>query len=92
MMLSGATGAALRVLLAEDNPGQFEIVPPAFERSGAADRLEVVHDGEQLVAVLSRTECAEPPDVVLFDLRKPAEFVDYMDTARKLRRHRRTAA
>jgi two-component system, chemotaxis family, response regulator Rcp1 len=64
----------VNILLAEDSPGDERFTREAFETSGFADGLAVVHDGSEALRYLTR-QCeyidAPRPDIVLLDLHLP---------------------
>jgi chemotaxis family two-component system response regulator Rcp1 len=61
-------GDVHRILLAEDNPGDAQLVRIALTEALPSARLSVVGDGE---AALSRLREGDPPDLVLLDLNLP---------------------
>jgi two-component system, response regulator len=83
------------ILLAEDNPDDEELTRLAFEQAGQPHRLVIVRDGAEALdwlfaagAFAGRTP-AEPPDLVLLDLKLPK--VDGLEVLRRLRADPRTA-
>jgi two-component system sensor histidine kinase RpfC len=61
----GATARKLRILVADDNPTNREVIGKILERGG--HRVTLVNDGEQALDALER----ERPDVVLLDRNMP---------------------
>jgi CheY-like chemotaxis protein len=65
------------ILLAEDDPDDQMFARKAFGNFQATIRLEIVHDGEQLLQYLRRQgpyahdDAAPTPDVILLDLNMP---------------------
>jgi signal transduction histidine kinase/CheY-like chemotaxis protein/HPt (histidine-containing phosphotransfer) domain-containing protein len=82
----GASLRGLRVLLAEDNPVNQELVQTVLSSHGA--RVEVMNDGMQLVERLSR-DGPEAWDLVLMDLQMPV--LDGFEATRLLRAQPRFA-
>lgn len=67
-------GAAIEVLLVEDDPGDVLLVREAFEDHKLKNNLHVVEDGVQALAFLRREgefADAPPTDLVLLDLNLP---------------------
>ncbi|HYX64987.1 MAG TPA: response regulator [Burkholderiales bacterium] len=60
-----ASGRKLRVLVADDNPTNREVIGKILERGGHA--VTLVNDGEQALEMLER----ERPDIVLLDRNMP---------------------
>ena len=58
-----------RILLAEDNPGDAQLMRLAFAEALPAARLSQAGDGEQALALLLGG--GAPPDLVLLDLNLP---------------------
>jgi DNA-binding response OmpR family regulator len=65
------TGAALRVLLVEDDPDHVELVKRGLEGQARPVEVEVVGDGEAALRRLEAGARAELPDLLLLDLRLP---------------------
>lgn len=68
------TNTPIRILLAEDNPGDVYLVRLALEQSGLDFTLVEVTDGEQAVQYLNSVredETAQAPAFVLLDLNLP---------------------
>jgi two-component system, chemotaxis family, response regulator Rcp1 len=76
----------LRVLLAEDNPGDVVLVQEALRQQSLNFELVVVDDGDKMRIFLENPEQNHPnPDVLLLDLNLPR--VDGPDMFRLLRDH-----
>ncbi len=76
----------LRVLLAEDNPGDVMLVRDALQQQYPDCELVVVDDGDKIRAFLdARAEHGPGPDVLLLDLNLPR--VEGPDMFRLLREH-----
>src|SRR3954454_16172019 len=77
---------ALRVLLAEDNPGDVMLVRDALQQHYADVELVVVDDGDKIRSYLDALKDNPPsPDVLLLDLNLPR--VEGPDMFRLLREH-----
>jgi two-component system response regulator len=63
--------APIRILLAEDNPGDVQLLTVLLEMSGLPVSLKHVTDGEKALSYLKGIDDAELPDVILLDLRMP---------------------
>ena len=76
-----------RILLAEDNKGDVQLVRLALAEHGVQHELHVAHDGEQATALLAGTDPSEEGcfDLVLLDLNLPR--VDGPQILSLLRRH-----
>jgi CheY-like chemotaxis protein len=61
--------AVMRILLAEDNPGDAQLVRLALAEALPSARLSVATDGESALARLR--EDGDPPDLLLLDLNLP---------------------
>src|SRR3954452_12761702 len=63
----------LRILLAEDNPGDILLVQQALKAHKVEHELDRVHDGAEALAYISRIGSVEHPcpDLVLLDLNLP---------------------
>jgi CheY-like chemotaxis protein len=78
--------APLRVLLAEDNPGDVVLVRDALRQQSLNFELVVVDNGDKIRSFLDAPERNHPnPDVLLLDLNLPR--VDGPDMFRLLREH-----
>ncbi len=69
-----APAAAIRLLMAEDDPEDQMLVRKAFERSHLTNALAVVGDGEELLDYLHHRgpyADAPRPDLILLDLNMP---------------------
>lgn len=67
-------GLPIEVLLVEDDPGDVHMTQEAFEDFKVANRLTVVSDGVEAMALLRREGAyadAPVPDLVLLDLNLP---------------------
>jgi two-component system response regulator len=67
----------IEILLVEDNPDDVELTLRAFKKNNIANRIVVVHDGEQALNFLygrgeySNRYKSQLPKVVLLDLKLP---------------------
>ena len=64
----------IRLLMAEDDPEDQLLVRLAFARTRVANNLDIVNDGEELLAYLRREgkfADAPRPDILLLDLNMP---------------------
>lgn len=80
------------ILLVEDNPHDEELTLRAFRRSGIANRVEVVRDGQEAIDRLLGAGAfagTSLPQLVLLDLKLPK--IDGLDVLRSLRAADRTA-
>ena len=80
--------SALKVLLAEDNPGDIILVKEALAKYQVAYEMYVVRDGGEALAYVSRMgkSADDPcPDVVLLDLNLPK--VDGSEILVEFRKH-----
>lgn len=86
----------VEVLLAEDNPADAELIVESLRLENLADRLHVVHDGEQALDFLfCRGPYAEraqdrPPRLVILDLKLPK--IDGLKVLGEVKRDARTRA
>ena len=77
----------LRILLAEDNPGDIHLVRQCLRRHAIENELHVVQDGEEGIRyVVGVGGPGEPPcpDVILLDLNLPK--ADGLDVLREFRK------
>jgi CheY-like chemotaxis protein len=80
------------ILLVEDNPHDEELTLRAFRRSGIANTVEVVRDGQEAIDRLLGAGAfagTSLPQLVLLDLKLPK--IDGLDVLRALRAAERTA-
>ncbi|MEV0131975.1 response regulator [Dactylosporangium sp. NPDC050688] len=77
-----------RVLLVEDNPDDLELARLAFERGRFARSVDVARDGAEALDYLFGPGAADPPQVVLLDIKLP--LVDGIDVLRRVKADRRT--
>ena len=78
--------APVRVLLAEDNPGDVMLVRDALQQQSIEFELLVVEDGDKIRSFLDNPARNHPgPDILLLDLNLPR--VDGPDMFRLLRDH-----
>lgn len=63
-------GAALDVLLVEDDPGDARLAIEAWKEGAVPGRLHVVSDGDEAMRYLRRPD-ADRPDLLLLDLNLP---------------------
>ena len=77
-----------RVLLVEDNPDDLELARLAFERGSFAHSVDVARDGAEALDRLFGPAAADPPQVVLLDIKLP--LVDGIDVLRRIKADRRT--
>jgi len=67
----------MRILAAEDDPGDRELITRAFENSEIVDDLVFVEDGEQVMdylthrGIYANPESSPRPDLILLDLNMP---------------------
>jgi CheY-like chemotaxis protein len=69
-----AAGKLVEILLVEDNPGDARLTREAFKEGKVLNHLNVVGDGVQALAYLSKEgeyTRAERPDLILLDLNLP---------------------
>ncbi|MER7009236.1 response regulator [Dactylosporangium sp. NPDC000555] len=76
-----------RVLLVEDNPDDLELARLAFARGTFTSAVDVARDGAEALDYLL-TPRAEPPQVVLLDIKLP--LVDGIDVLRRVKAEPRT--
>ncbi len=77
-----------RVLLVEDNPDDLELARLAFERGRFARSVDVARDGAEALDHLFGPGAADPPQVVLLDIKLP--LVDGIDVLRRVKADPRT--
>jgi len=82
------------ILLVEDNPNDEALTLRALKKSNIVNRVDVVHDGAEALdyvfgrgAYADRAD-ADPPQVVLLDLKLPK--VDGLEVLRQMRANERT--
>jgi CheY-like chemotaxis protein len=74
------------ILLIEDNPMDVDLTRRAFARHRFVNPFEVLRDGEEALAYLTRWEAgAPPPVVILLDLKLPK--VDGLEVLRQIKVH-----
>jgi len=61
----------LKILLAEDNPGDVQLLMVLLDMSGLSFHVKHVTDGEKALSYLRGATDTELPDIVLLDLRMP---------------------
>ena len=74
MQILGHHGAPIEVLLVEDSPGDVRLTQEAFRDANSSVHLNVVTDGAEALAFLSRQgvhDQAPRPDLILLDLNLP---------------------
>ena len=74
MSSSTRAGAAIQILLVEDNPGDVELTREGFAEGKILNQLWVAEDGDQALDFLYRRgrHAASPrPDLILLDLNLP---------------------
>jgi CheY-like chemotaxis protein len=65
---------AIKILLADDNPGDVRLIMEALKKSKKLSNLSVVRDGVEVIAFLRREgkyASTSPPDLILLDLKMP---------------------
>jgi two-component system, chemotaxis family, response regulator Rcp1 len=68
------SGAAIEILLVEDNPADVKLTTLALQKTRLANVMQVVQDGEEAMAYLrqeGKYESAVRPDLILLDLNLP---------------------
>ena len=79
------------ILLVEDNPDDEALTLRAFKRSGVANDIEVVRDGQEALDYLfgnDAVEASPPPSIILLDLKLPK--VDGLEVLKRVRAEDRT--
>jgi two-component system response regulator len=81
------------ILLVEDNADDAELAMRAFERTSVKNAIVLARDGAEALDYLFATgryaeSPAEPPDVVLLDLKLPR--IDGIEVLRRVREDQRT--
>lgn len=75
------------ILLVEDNPDDEELTLLAFKKAPIANEVVVAHDGAEALEYLFGKDgsggCAEPPAIILLDLKLPK--VDGLEVLRRIR-------
>ena len=73
-MSTSESGAPIRILMVEDNPGDVELTREALTEARVRNNLIVAEDGEEGLSILRREgpyEGGRTPDFVLLDLNLP---------------------
>ena len=84
----------VNILLVEDNPDDAELTLQAFKKSRFANRVQVVHDGEEALDFLfcrrayAHRRTADNPDLILLDLNLPK--LAGLEVLRRIKADRRT--
>lgn len=78
-----APGDLPRVLIVEDTEDDLDLAQMALARSGVPHTLAIARDGREAIAALIPQASANPPRVVLLDLKLP--FVDGKEVLHRLR-------
>ena len=60
----------MEILLAEDNPADVYLIREALKRHGVQHALQVVPDGQEVLAIIS-DEAVHPMDLIILDLNLP---------------------
>jgi len=79
------------ILLVEDNPDDEALTLRAFKRSGVANDIEVVRDGQEALDYLFGNDAVEAspiPGIILLDLKLPK--VDGLEVLKRVRAEDRT--
>ncbi len=68
-----STAAAIHILVAEDDPGDYRLICEALSESNLTCEIRLVEDGEQaMAAVQSAGHHGQPcPDILLLDIHLP---------------------
>jgi len=78
------------ILLAEDNPGDVELIHEAFQTGKVLNHISLATDGEEAMAFLNHGrgyESAPHPDLILLDLNIPKK--DGFEVLKEIREHPR---
>ena len=73
-MIKSEAARPIRILLAEDEPADIELVKQAFKQTKIIGELSIVNDGIELLEFLrkeGRFEQVSTPDLILLDLNMP---------------------
>src|SRR6476660_4366452 len=85
-MTTGATAAAPRILLIEDNPADVYLIRESFKETGLHCSIENINDGEDALAYVRRVPFSPLPDLIILDLNLPkAEGSDILEAIRASR-------
>ena len=82
------------IVLIEDNPADAELTMHALRRNKVANRVQLLHDGEEALEYLFREgqfaarPASAPPKLILLDLKLPK--LDGLDVLRRLKSDERT--
>jgi two-component system response regulator len=78
----------LSILLVEDNPRDAELTLRAFRKHNLANSVSVAHDGVEALDIVFGRAGADPPRVILLDLKLPK--LDGLEVLRRLKADDRT--
>jgi len=76
-------GGTLRILLAEDNPGDVRLFREALDSIGLSFELILAEDGEKAIALAKSSAPNQPLDLVVLDINLPRHKGD--EVLRQLR-------